>query len=61
MVVNQLNGIFSIKNQDIIPIYKDIQEKIEQFEAVSFTHISRTQNHIADHEANAAIDKILKK
>lgn len=61
MVVNQLNGIFTIKNQDIIPIYNDILGKIEQFDAVSFTHISRTQNHIADHEANEAIDKILKK
>ncbi len=61
MVVNQLNGIFSIKNQDIIPIYQDIQQKLSQFDAVSFTHISRTQNHIADHEANVAIDKILKK
>ncbi len=61
MVVNQLNGIFTIKNQDIIPIYQDIQEKLSQFDAVSFTHISRTQNHIADHEANVAIDKILKK
>ena len=61
MVVNQLNGIFSIKNQDIIPIYQDIQQKLSQFDAVSFTHISRTLNHIADHEANVAIDKILKK
>ncbi|MBR2658907.1 reverse transcriptase-like protein [Candidatus Saccharibacteria bacterium] len=61
MVVNQLNGIFHIKNQDIIPIYNDIQEKIKQFDAVSFTHIPRSQNYIADHEANEAIDKILKK
>ena len=61
MVVNQLNGIFSIKNQDIIPIYQDIQDKLNQFEAVSFTHVPRSQNMIADSEANAAIDKILAK
>ena len=61
MVVNQLNGVFHIKNQDIIPIYKDIQEKLQQFEAVSFTHIPRSKNAIADAEANAAIDKILRK
>lgn len=61
MVVNQLNGIFTIKNQDIIPIYNDIQQKIEKFDAVSFTHIPRSENVIADHEANAAIDKLLKK
>ncbi len=61
MVVNQLNGIFTIKNQDIMPIYNDIQEKLINFEAVSFTHVPRSENHIADHEANVAIDNILKK
>ena len=61
MVVNQLNGVFHIKNQDIIPIYNDILKTIESFDAVSFTHVPRSENYIADHEANAAIDKILKK
>ena len=61
MVVNQLNGIFSIKNQDILPVYQDIQGKLDQFEAVSFTHVPRSQNIIADSEANAAIDEMLKK
>ncbi|MBO7718409.1 reverse transcriptase-like protein [Candidatus Saccharibacteria bacterium] len=60
MVVNQLSGIFTVKNQDIMPIYKDIVGKLEQFEAVSFSHVPRSQNTIADGEANAAIDKILK-
>lgn len=61
MAVNQLNGIFQIKNQDIIPIYNDIQKQLDNFEAVSFTHMPRSKNVIADAEANNAIDKILKK
>ena len=61
MVVNQLNGIFNIKNQDTTPIYHDIESKLDQFEAVSFTHVPRSENTIADHEANEAIDKILRK
>jgi len=61
MVVNQLNGIFSIKNPDILPIYAAIQKLLEQFDSVSFTHIPRSKNIIADHEANAAIDKILRR
>ena len=61
MVVNQLNGIFHIKNQDIIPVYKDIQKKIENFDAVSFTHVPRSKNMIADSEANTAIDETLRK
>ena len=59
MVVNQLNGIFAIKNQDILPIYQDIEDKLKKFEAVSFTHIPRSSNSVADHEANAAIDRML--
>lgn len=61
MVVNQLNGIFSIKNQDILPIYQFIQEKTSEFDAISFVHVPRTENQIADHEANQAIDRILKR
>ena len=61
MVVNQLNGIFHVKNKDILPIFQDIQEKLEQFEAVSFVHVPRTQNQIADHDANVAIDGIMRK
>ncbi len=61
MVVNQLNGIFHVKNQDITPIYNDIQKKLSFFDAVSFTHVPRSKNMLADSEANAAIDKILSK
>ena len=61
MVVNQLNGIFSIKNPDIISIYNNIQKLLENFDSVSFTHLSRADNVVADSEANSAIDAILRK
>lgn len=60
MVVNQLSGIFTVKNQDIMPVYNDILNKLNQFEAVSFSHVPRSKNTMADSEANIAIDKILK-
>lgn len=61
MVVNQMNGIFQIKNQDIMPIYHDVQRLLNDFEVVAFTHVPRLQNSMADKEANMAIDRILKK
>ncbi len=61
MVVNQLNGIFSVKNQDILPIYRDIQSKLDNFDAVSFMHVPRSDNAVADYEANSAIDQILQR
>ncbi|MBQ7202270.1 reverse transcriptase-like protein [Candidatus Saccharibacteria bacterium] len=60
MVVNQLNGIFSVKNPDIIPIYNDIQKLLSNFDSVSFTHIPRSENTVADSEANRAIDDLIK-
>jgi probable phosphoglycerate mutase len=56
-----LNGIFSIKNPDIIPIYNDIQKLLNEFDSVSFTHIPRSENSVADSEANRAIDILIKK
>lgn len=61
MVVNQMNGIFAVKNRDILPIYDSIQKLLERFDSISFTHISRSSNHIADYEANLAIDNIISK
>jgi len=61
MVVNQLNGIFRVKNQDIAPIYDDIQQKLQFFDSASFTHVPRSQNALADSAANSAIDEILNK
>lgn len=59
MVINQLNGIFSIKNSDILPIYNSIQTLLENFDSVSFTYVPRSDNAVADSEANKAINNIL--
>ncbi|MBR5027091.1 reverse transcriptase-like protein [Candidatus Saccharibacteria bacterium] len=60
MVANQMNGIFQIKNQDILPIYEDVQKLLDDFEVVAFSHVPRSQNVTADREANSAIDQMLK-
>lgn len=59
MVVNQLNGLLKPKNQDIIPIFNSIEKMLENFDSVSFTHVPREENQIADSEANKSIDKVL--
>ncbi|MBR3233146.1 reverse transcriptase-like protein [Candidatus Saccharibacteria bacterium] len=58
MMINQMNGIYKIKNRDLLPIYADIRQKVaEGFEAVSFVHVKRELNGTADEEANRAIDR----
>ena len=55
MLINQMNGIYKIKNTDLLPIYNDIKRLLEDFEAVAFVHVKREYNARADAEANSAI------
>lgn len=56
MMVNQLRGIYQVKNKDLIPVYNEIQNLLSDFEAVSFMHVKRAQNAIADAEADEALE-----
>lgn len=56
MMINQMNGIYKVKNQDILAIYQDIQGLLQNFEACAFTHVAREQNMKADEQANLAVD-----
>jgi ribonuclease HI len=56
LVVNQMNGIFKIKNRDLWPIHVSIQELTKQFKNVSFTHVPRELNKLADAEVNKTLD-----
>lgn len=62
LVVNQLNGIYTIKNRELWPVNERIRELAETFEKVTFSHVKREFNQLADgmvnkilnaHEANA--------
>ncbi len=57
MMVNQMNGIYAVKNRDILPIYDAVQELLKQFEACAFVHVAREQNARADEQANLAVDR----
>lgn len=57
MLVNQMNGIYKVKNQDLWPIYEDVQGMLGKFEAYAFMHVAREQNTIADRKANEAVDR----
>lgn len=56
LVVNQMNGIYTIKNRELWPIHEKIRELISHFEHVSFRHVPRELNQLADGEVNRALD-----
>lgn len=60
MMINQMNGIYRVKNLDLAPIYEDVQRLLQNFEAVAFVHAKREQNVVADKEVNLAIDRHFK-
>lgn len=55
LVVNQLNGIYTIKNRELWPINERIRELVGQFDKVTFTHVKREFNQLAD----GVVNKIL--
>lgn len=57
LVVKQLNGEYRVKDAKLKPLFLKIREKvIECGGPVSFSHISREKNKIADSLVNAALD-----
>jgi ribonuclease HI len=56
LVVNQMLGIFKVKNRDLWPIHAAIKDLIPKFRHVSFTHVPRELNKIADGAVNDALD-----
>lgn len=56
MMVNQMNGVYKVKNQDLLPVHADVLKLLENLEAYSFVHVPRSQNVEADMEVNKVID-----
>lgn len=59
LVVNQMKGIFKIKNRDLWPIHDAIQQLAKKFNKISFSHVPRELNKLADAAVNRALDKQL--
>lgn len=61
LVVNQMKGIFKVRNRDLWPIHEAIKEQIKQFKKVIFTHVPRELNKLADAEVNTTLDAELQR
>lgn len=56
LVVNQMKGIFKVRNRDLWPIHEAIKSLCKDFAKVSFTHVPRELNKLADAEVNKCLD-----
>jgi ribonuclease HI len=57
LVINQMKGIYKVKNRDLWPIYDSVREYINNFKHVSFTHVPRELNKLADGMVNECLDE----
>lgn len=57
LVVNQMNGTYTVHNPDLVPVHNRIKELMTRFQKVTFTHVMREQNTLADGVVNKVLDK----
>ena len=60
LVINQMRGIFKVKNRDLWPIHASIKETAASFKKVNYTHVPRQFNKLADAAVNEALDHAAK-
>lgn len=60
LVVNQMKGVFKVKNRDLWPIHDAIKQLCGQFKHITFTQVPREFNKVADAAVNRALDENLK-
>ena len=56
LVINQMKGVFKIRNRDLWPIHDAIKTLATKFKHISFTHVPRELNKLADAAVNRALD-----
>ncbi len=59
LVVNQMKGVFKVRNRDLWPIHDAIKQSVKLFKHVSFQHVPRELNKLADAAVNRALDEEL--
>jgi ribonuclease HI len=58
LVVNQMKGIYKIKNRELWPIHNEIKRLSEKFTKVTFTHVPREKNKLADSKVNEVLNSV---
>ena len=57
LVVNQMNGVYKVKNQELSPLHQQVKELADSFEKITFAYVPRELNKIADREVNRILDE----
>ncbi len=56
LVVKQVTGLYKISSPDIKPLFEKISTLKKEFKQITFTHVRREQNKVADKMVNIILD-----
>lgn len=59
LVINQVQGIWKLKNVDLMPLHAEIIKLLPQFDRVKLAHVPRALNKLADGMVNQCLDSRL--
>lgn len=57
LLAHQLNGIYKMKNAALRPIFESIQQLAAKYTKVTFQHVYRENNKLADAQVNIILDR----
>ncbi len=58
LVINQMKGIFKVRNRDLWPLNEKAKEYTSSFKSITFQHVPRELNKLADAQVNIALDSV---
>lgn len=58
LVCRQLNGQYRVKHSDLQPLYRQVLQLAARYQ-ITFEHVYRDKNKLADAQVNLAIDRAL--
>ncbi len=58
LVIRQLLGRYKVKHPNLKPLFAEVKTEVEKhFPHITYTHVPREKNKVADSLANAAMDR----
>lgn len=56
LVINQMKGIFKVKNRELWSLHQSVSELASHFPDITFSHVPRENNKAADAVVNESLD-----
>lgn len=57
LIVRQIQGSYKVKNEVLLPLFRQVRERLARIQHWSINHVPRAQNARADQLANQGIDQ----